>query len=48
MPTALAPLPDDVEALKGLVLAPRAESEALRTAKAEAEARIDQLITRSA
>ena len=50
MPTALASLPDNVEALKGLVLSARAESEAaraesemLRAAKAEADARIDRL-----
>ena len=50
MTTAAVELPDDIEALKALVLAARSESAALaveaaalRAAKADADARIERL-----
>jgi len=43
MTTAAVELPDDIEALKSLVLAARSETVQLRAAKADADARIERL-----
>ena len=43
MAEAAAELPDDVETLKAMVLAERAETAQLRAAKADAELRIERL-----